>query len=349
MRHINLVVVALFFCSGSLWAQPAKEVWDLYGKQDLEQVIAVGEAALKTNPEDVQLNLAVGRALADRKQFGEAIPFLEKAIRVNSSELASVKAWGLGYLGLCYYTTDQYDKAKESLRACVTLNATKNATQYAGKRIEAFQLSSFYDPWEVMETTHFRFHFQNKSKIDAEDFIVQREKAYEKINQFFGGKPYKKIDFYVWDDQEQGKQVLGKDVGFASPDVCIINSLANQTPGHEITHVLLVYGLAPKQRTRLINEGTAVFFDQTNRDRLMVAKKVYQKTPVRILDLWNSPDKYPDELFYSVGGAFIEFLDKNGSANQLKQLLKNQTVEEARAVYGNLDELVRKFEDSLLK
>lgn len=71
MRQLNLVFIAFIFYSGSLRAQSAKEVWDLYAKQDLEQVIAMGKTVLKTNPEDVQLNLAVGRALTTVSNTGK--------------------------------------------------------------------------------------------------------------------------------------------------------------------------------------------------------------------------------------------------------------------------------------
>lgn len=52
----------------------------------------------------------------------------------------------------------------------------------------------------------------------------------------------------------------------------------NQTPGHEITHVVVDQEIDPDPKTELINEGLAVYFDQTERDRYAEARAALEKS-----------------------------------------------------------------------
>ena len=78
-----------------------------------------------------------------------------------------------------------------------------------------------------------------------------------------------------------------------------------------------------------------------------VARKGIAGAKVSIVDLWNAPEKYPEAYAYQVGGAFVEFLTKNGSSDQLRMLLGEQSIKNARKVYPNFDELVAQFEKEL--
>jgi len=228
------------------------------------------------------------------------------------------------------------------------LNATKNATQFAQKYLNALQMNEIFESWETVEKENIRFHFQQKSNIrDIENYIKNREEAYLEINKFFQSTPFKKIDFFVWDQPDEAKKLFGRELGFANSKLCIINSRNNQTSGHEITHILSDYGIQPLKKTALINEGVAVYFDQSNRDRMKTAKNLLDDKEVDIIDLWNNPDKYPNEYNYALGGALIDFLMNNGNENQLKALLKNQTPETATKTYDDFNDLIARLEEQL--
>jgi len=65
-------------------------------------------------------------------------------------------------------------------------------------------MSDFYNGWEIIETENIRFHFQKSKRLkNKELFIKNREAAYVEINIFFNAKPYKKIDFFVWDNPKK--------------------------------------------------------------------------------------------------------------------------------------------------
>ncbi len=346
--------LAILFISLSLstlqsYSQSLEELQEHYAKKDLSKVISLGKHALESDPENPTINSIVGRALTDLKNFKEAIPHLTKGLAEKDNP-KWVIAWSHTYLGLCYYFTNERPKAQQHFTACIELAATKNSTQHAERRLKVFQLGEYYKSWHSIETTHFRFHFQNKKDIpDIALFTDLREKAYEEINKFFKGTAPKKIDFYVWSGAEEGKSQLGKNIGFANADLCIINVMKNQTRGHEITHILLEYGLNPIKKTGFINEGTATFFDQTNRNRMEVAQEAIAEIEIKVLDLWDNPDKYTSDLNYTVGSAWIEFLNKKESEEQLKKLLTEQTSAAARLIYPNFDELLSEFEKTLNK
>lgn len=346
MKQIFLFLTGLLF-SFNIYAQNIEKLGNLYNQREYAKVIELGQEELKSYPNHPNLNMIVGRAYSDNKQFEKAIPFLEKGT-VKENNLDWVQAWSYGYLGNCYYVTDEYQKSKESITTCIKLNATENSTKYAQKLLNSFQMSSFYDNWEIVETESIRFHFQESKNIaDKELFIKVRETAYADINKFFNAKPYKKIDFFVWDDPKQAKRKLGQELGFASSNLCIINSRNNQTQGHEIAHILTTFGIFPIKTTRLINEGIATYFDQTNRDRIQIAKESLAGKEIKITDLWENPKNYSDEYNYTIGAALIAFLFEKGNEEQMKRLLKDQTVTSARNIYQNFDNLMVDFTTKL--
>jgi tetratricopeptide (TPR) repeat protein len=328
-------------------AQTSKEIWEYYSKRDFEKTIKTGKQALREDSKNPQVNLAIGRALADSKQFKKAIPYLKKGT-VKENNAGWVRAWSYGYMGVCYYATDNYKRSKESLRTCIRLKATKNSIRFAQKRMKWFQMHSLFDTWDIVEKKNIRFHFQNKNRIeDLDNFISNRETAYQVINSFFNANPYKKIDYFIWNDRAHAKRVLGRELGFSNSELCLINSANNQTRGHELTHILLDYGIKPEKKTRFINEGVAVCFDQTKRNRYKIARESLVKNDINVVDLWNNPDKYPGKYNYTVGGAFIEFLLKKRGKSKLKKLLANQTSKAASQIYDDFDKLIVEFEQRM--
>lgn len=348
MRLITTICfILLILFNINVQAQNNDEIWKSYSNKDFKNTIKLGKQALQSDPDNPQVNSVIGRALVDLKKHKEAFPYLIKGT-VENNNPAWVRAWSFGYLGLCYYVTDNFIESKKNFNECINLNATKNSTQFAKKFVSSLQMNEVFDSWKTIEGENIRFHFQNKSNPNhLNSFIKKREEAYLKINEFFGASPFKKIDFFVWDKPEDAKSFFGRELGFADSKLCIINSRNNQTKGHEITHILSDHGIRPVKKTLLINEGVAVYFDQRNRDRMEFARKVLQNKEIDIVDLWNNPNNYPNSYNYIIGGALIDFLMKKGSESQLKALLKNQTTESAIKIYVDFNALMNEFEQKL--
>ena len=120
-----------------------EELYKLYQAQAYDQVIEKAVPLLQADENSLDLNLILGRAYTDNGNYAEAIPHLERT-RTNDRQNSWRKAWALGYLGTCYFLTGEPAKAKEVLGECYNLNVTKNATQYAQRRIALFGFDDAY-------------------------------------------------------------------------------------------------------------------------------------------------------------------------------------------------------------
>lgn len=344
MKHILLV----FFLSLSftLSAQ-VKDLGKLFFKGKYEKVIIKGTALLEKDTENPEVNSIVGRAYMALDKYETAIPFLQEGLN-PISEKPFIKAWSMAELGKAYYLTGQSEMGIVNLKHVIKMGATRNCTRFAKNCLVAFQENTYFQNWEVYETENLRFHFQDVSVIESiGKYANQHEKAYKSINAFFKVKLAKKIDFFVWKDREEAISVFGRPLGFANSKLEMINAWYKQTKGHEICHILCDEALYPNKKSLLINEGIAVYFDQTFRNKMDQARKVLPKGEFHLLELWESPTHYERDLSYPMGAAFIDFLINKEGIGKIKELLKNQTIENAKVIYPDFMELVKTFEAML--
>lgn len=324
-----------------------QELGNLYTSGELNQVIAKANEYLKTDPDNVNYQVILGRALTDIGNYKEAISHLQFAVANDNSWR---KAWGLGYLGTCYYMLSDFEKSESALKSSINLNATKNATKFSARRVGIFGYDSFYDSWTIKESKNIRFHFQNMSDYEIQRYMESRENAFEEINTFFESSLPKKIDFFVWNSRDDAKQIVLRDLGFAEPSCCIIHSYFKQSRGHELTHVLSHYTSGISTKTRFINEGTAVCFDLSDQNRLKKVKYWIRTNDkkIEIKEIWKNGRDYPEEILYPLAGLFVqELIDEYGKEKFL-EFFKNQTYENAQVVYGmELFMFIKEFESKI--
>ena len=188
------------------------------------------------------------------------------------------------------------------------------------------------------------------SDADIEKYLSSREVAFQNINKFFNSDIPKKIDFFVWNSRDDAKKLLRANLGFADPGFCIVHSHYQQTKGHEMTHVISNYSTAIIKKTGFINEGTSVYFDQTNQDREQMVKdwiKTNDKK-ITIREIWMNWNNYPAELSYPLSGLFIKELINNFGRNEFIEFFGNQTYDNAKLVFGDkLDKVIKDFENKI--
>jgi len=324
-------------------------LWKLYQSHNYKLVIEKGLPLLNTESNKTDLNLILGRAYADKGDYKKAIPYLDYTAK-NDKRNSWRKAWALGYLGTCYFMVQQYDDSQKSLKKCIKLKATKNATNYAYGRTLLFGFDEFYHNWRTVETDHFRFHFQDMTDTEIEKYISSREKSYKGINDFFKSTLSNKINFFVWDSRDDAKNILRTNLGFAKPEFYIVHSHYQQTKGHEMTHVISNYTSDISNKTRFINEGTAVCFDHSSQDRMQLVKnwiKTHNKRIV-IKDYWDNGRNYPEEILYPIAGLFVKELIGNYGREKYLEFFKNQTYGNAKFVFGDkLDNIIQEFENKI--
>lgn len=325
------------------------DLWKLYNTHDYKSAIDKTKPLLENDPNNIELNLILGRSYTDLLDFKNAIPYLDLTVKYDM-ENTWCKAWALCYLGTCHFMLQDYEKSKKSVRECFDLNVTKNVTQAAYRSILLFGFDDFYNDWKIIESDNFRFHFQNMSDSDIKNYISSREEAFQTINRFFLSKLPKKIDFFVWNSREDAKKLLGANLGFAESGLCIVHSYFQQTKGHEMTHVISNYFTSLTAKTGLINEGTAVCFDQTNQNREQIVKDWLKANgkKVSMMEIWTNWNTYPEEFNYPLSGLFVKELIEIFGPEKFREFFGNQTYENAKSVFGDrLDKVIKDFENKI--
>ncbi len=344
---ISLLLVIFTFFAGSVSAQntKAEELSKLYNSMEFEKTIYKAREFIKDDPQNMDYNALLGRALVDAGQSADAIPFLRYVAENDNSWR---QAWSAGYLGSAYFMLSDFENSKAALQKAMHLNKTANATKYANRGWLLFGFDSFFDNWKVSETEHIKFHFQSMNDSEMERYMQSREKAFETVNSFFGSTLPKKIDLFVWQSKEDATKVLKTNIGFSDPQFCIVHLHFQQTRGHELTHVISNYSGKMLKKTGFINEGIAVCFDlsDNNREKMVKTWLLTNKLEIDINDIWANWGKYPQELTYPLSGLFVEELIKKFGKDKFMIFFGNQTYENAKTIFGaEIDILIQEFQN----
>lgn len=345
--------VSVFLLAFAAAAASQEDIWKIYREGNAARAARLGVEAIELQPDDIDLRQVTGRALVDSGQFAAALPHLERVVALDSRR-SWQSAWALAYAGHAHFGLGDGTNAARAFSESLALRATRNVISFAERAQMLFGLATNYSGWTRLETPHFRFYFSpDTTGFDPGRFAEAHEVAFTNINRFFAAELPKRIDFFVWRASEEAQRAGLGTLGFARPAFCLVHAAQNQTVGHEMTHVLCYQGLKPLAQTGLINEGLAVYFDQTRRDRLATARRAVQAAgleEIALTDLWAALRAQPDGITYPVAGAFIERLRQKGGDEKLKALGREQTHEAARRIYGpELETWIKEFEADLTR
>lgn len=339
MKKTFLVLLLLVSTASLAQEGPADHLWELYKNGQFEDVIREGKVELTTGTPTAQVNLAVGRSLADLQRYQESILYLESAVHLDPQQ-TWVYAWGKVYLGTAHFKEGRMEKARAAWIQARDCGATRNATRSAVNSLKILGLAEFYAQWRDFSSEHFLFRFSpGLTGFDDAGYARRHEEAYEAISAWFGGGPKERITFFVWTDHEESMAANMPPLGFARPELNLIHARANQTVGHEMTHVISSHALTPHMMVGLINEGTSVYHDQTGRDQLARARAAIKasETPevrVALAALWEDWSLLPDEISYPLGGAWVKVLIDQGGKEKFLEFFPDQSLAHARTIYG---------------
>ncbi|MCB0698428.1 MAG: hypothetical protein KDC11_01210 [Chitinophagaceae bacterium] len=192
--------------------------------------------------------------------------------------------------------------------------------------------------WMTIERTNISYYFQGTGEKGASIYTDIYEAAYNELNPIFDAKLPQKLRFFVWTDWAVAEQKLNFFPGFAVPDECVCHVRANQSRGHEMTHVLSYWarGVPPNTYSRFINEGIAVAFDLNEGDKMQRAIQAAAGSGIpSITDLWVQKVIVPDDIMYPIAGAFMQYLYNLNEPEKFYDLMKNQTLYDAQQIYGS--------------
>lgn len=355
MRLIILLTIILAAAVAMAQEGPADHLWELYKKGRFEDVVREGKVELTTGTSTAQVNLAVGRSLVDLKKFEEGLVYLETAARMDPDR-TWVYAWAKVYGGAAYFNLDRMEEARAAWISARDCAATRNATRNAVNNLNFLGLAERFDSWETFTSQHFIFHFSSQlKKFDGVAYARRHEEAYAAISAWFGGGPAKRINFFVWSGNEEASAAGMPPLGFARPELYLVHARQDQTVGHEMTHVISAHALEPEMAVGLINEGTSVYHDQTGRDQLALTRKALADqeegaVPVAVAALWEDWSLLPHEISYPLGGAWVKVLIDQGGKEKFLEFFRDQSLANARAVYGtDLQDWMDDFDAKLFK
>lgn len=335
------VILFIIFFSKFSYSQ-TKEMVETFSKGNFDQTIELGKKILETDSLDFDANLMIVKAYNEKADFANACIYLRKCKSLVKYDWQ--KSWTFIEAVITDFGLGNADEARKSFFEAKQINGTKNSERKLKEIGYILGFDEFYNNWKIRESENIIFHFENTvSDEEIERIVVTRQKAFDQINSFFYSNMLKKIDFFVWKHEENYNPYLNTSLGFSLPNLTISHSRINQTPGHEIAHNISFWKNKENVQTKFINEGIGVCFDQQKNDKLKIAKEVYKKDPINIIEIWKKQTKLNDAILYPISGAFVQYLidyDKKKFLN----LVENQTYENAEKIYAQkIDKLIDEF------
>lgn len=348
-RIFKALLLTCFYTMTS-YSQTIEEIVTAFKSKDFKKTINISKQYIESYPDDFNALLALGKSYNSLSKHKEAISYLEKAKK------NSVKDWQFSWVYIelikANFAIGNLKESRENYEIALQYKGTKNSKKELKSIAFIFGYDNFYNDWETLETDNIIFHFQKGTDIESKKiFMERRENAFVKINSFFNSNLPKKIDFFVWNSNNDAIKLLKKPLGFTKPQFCISHNRTNQTLGHELTHNISFWLKDKKKITRFINEGISVYFDLSNRNKIEKAKNVLKKhkTNFTIKNFWVKDKEFPEEILYPVAGAFVEHLISFDKEKFL-HLCKNQTFQNAQIIYGTeFENLIKTFNEKTHK
>lgn len=312
---------------------------------DFRKVIALSNNEVLRNPHDFETHLIIAKSyneIADFKQAGFFLKQCERLIKLDWE-----KSWTLIESIKTNFGIGNIDDAKQNFLDAKKVKGTQNAEKALKEIGLLIGFDELYNNWTIKVTENIIFHFDNSiSDAEVEKIVMTRQKAFNEINRIFNSTLPKKIDFFVWNQKENYNSYLKSSLGFTRPNLCVSHNRINQTPGHELAHNISFWRNRENVRTKFINEGIGVCFDQQKNDKFEIAKVAYKKDPINLIDVWKKHIDVNNEVLYPLSGAFVEYLFKYDKA-KFFALVENQTYENAEKIYGS--QLVNLIDEFILK
>lgn len=356
MRNLLYVVlIAIWIASAGasfVLAESSAELEILNYQDKYDEIIQKAPQLLQDDPENPRINLYLGKALCNTRRQVEALPYLLKATELAKEDLL-VAGWARYYLSICYWFERDYARAKELLDQCQSMNTDRDVLDSAAMLYRVFGFDSSYQDWITMESEHFVFHFPNPTDVkDHEAFVRKHEETFLKVNNFFSSTMPRKVECFVYNSFDDIWKAQSIRAGFSYGGLCVIHLMYQQSPGHEMTHVIAYYYGDSINIVPLIGEGIAVYFDKTEVNLLELARSMMQARGIKevaIKDLWSYwTSSAPNDVAYAIAGAFVRYLVEAEGEGKFRLLLTNQSYENAQAIYGErLEELIAGFEELL--
>lgn len=337
------------------------------GSGHAREVADSADLRLALNPADADALLA--RGIARHKLGLDSMAKLDlDAFLDRSTDHGWARSKALLDLSQCVWSLGDEAGAlryRESARGIPATSAVRAALRWD-------DVSTGFDPcyrgWRSFHSPRFRFHVHPdliRRLSDTTSVAERYERAFDSIDSFFQvGMPVP-VHIFLWPSQDSIAAHLGIRAGFARADLRTIHATPAQTSGHELTHVLVGRKFPATRFPALVAEGLAVAFDQSRAPQAERARKALAEHGIdraSILDNWDllaspkvgaarpkdGPMPLPYDVFYPLGGAFVQTLAGSGSRGEFLRFLRDPSIEQGRSIYGpRFDSTIRAVESAV--
>ena len=223
------------------------------------------------------------------------------------------------------------------------------------KRRKGGKLSPYFEKmWNLYETKYLKVYYPENSiiKDTIKEWTKRREEAFENICKFLGiDWKFGKIKIFVFNDNEQAKMYGLKPLGFANPMDNSVFTRVDQTPGHEIAHVVSYRIKGKRINSSLINNGLATLLDNTGRNYHRISKYLLYEKKIECNILGENFRKCP--FGYFLGASFVKFLIDKYGLEKFKEFFAQEDYDEEKAFenfYGKKgEELIKEWKEFLKK
>ena len=293
----------------------------------------------------------IGEDYNDIGKYDSAILYLEKATQTYS-DATLIMGWAHADLGFAYIQKGKSEMAIEEFKKTIHLARTKSSVYFAQYYLDSIKGNLYktnptilshkllQPKWIKIESKDIVYNFDDTFGISnlIPEYIDKHDSCFESLVSIFQPRQPHKLAFFIWKDTALAAKLLNHNLAFACTSVSIVNVFLYQSYGHEMTHILSEWGWGklPKSHTRFINEGVAVAFDCDRYNRYNKAKMAISNKNIHsVIEIWQ--DENTDEsILYPVGGAFVTYIYNNSTPEQFESIIKNQTIENFKNVFGNL-------------
>ncbi len=290
-------------------------------------------------------NKLLGEINLQQGNYLQAVKYFESIKSCNNSSGYN-RCWAMYNLGFCYFALNKPKLSEQNLDSCIILGISIDLNRDSKIAKLRFGMDSIYTNWIILESIHFKFHFQDTTGHHVASYIEKMECTFEFINEFFKTDLPKKIDYFVWENIEKANKILNYNLSFTLSNMYLTHSTFIISIGHEMTHSLLRKTVPISKENELIKEGLCVYFDHSGRDYFQILKNMNIR--VSIVSIWKNPKNVDDIVIYTLGAELVKRLIVNFGEKKFIGFLENQTYENAQIVFGEkLSKVIKEFENEI--
>lgn len=239
------------------------------------------------------------------------------------------------YVGLCHYCLGEYDN---SLNNFQSISHESEA--------QSWLALLFPDSQEIRATNFMNFHFVDCfDELEKKLLIFNYLRSFHYIRDYLGGIYLpKKIDIYIY---RRNIDSLGNSLSYADTGLKSIHVHYQDYPGHEIAHILFNLKYPFVRQYAFINEGLAVYFEQTQTYNEFLSTHHKTIRIKSIFSLWQISSRLPSED-YNLAGAFIGYLINQYENSLFIDFIKDPSLNRAETIFPHFYETVCDFYKSVL-